>query len=163
MTGNPKSLTAKKLKEGRRKEPGTPPVVFETRHRVQFREIDPYGHMNMAYYLLYYSDHRFEGMRTFIGLDLKDIAALDIGFHIRTVTIEYLRPIVADQEFMIRSHIAELGHGQCEVDFAMIGTDTGTDAGNKTLSTARMRIGCINKSSGRPCAWPPGLMERFYT
>jgi acyl-CoA thioester hydrolase len=135
---------------------GKAPVVFETRHRVRFREIDPYGHMNMAHYLLYYSDHRFEGMRTFIGLGLKEIDELPIAFHIRSVEIEYLKPLIADQEFVIRSFVGELKRGSCIVDFKML------DRGLEPLSTASMRIGCIDKTTGRPIGWPDGLMERFF-
>lgn len=132
------------------------PIVFETRHRVKFREIDAYGHMNMAHYLVYFGDHRFEGMREFIGLDLREIEQLPIAFHIRSVAIEYLRPLLADQEFVIRSRVAELKRSQCFVDFEMLGAE------GQILSTCKMRIGCVDKESGRPCGWPQGLMERFF-
>ena len=132
------------------------PIYFETRHRVRFRDVDPYGHMNMSYYLTYFSDHRFEGMRQFIGLDFREIEALPVAFHIRNAEIEYLRPLVADQEFMIRSHVAELKRSQCIVAFEML------DADLQKVATCRMRTGCIDKASGRPCGWPEGLMERFF-
>jgi acyl-CoA thioester hydrolase len=133
--------------------------VFETRHRVRFRDVDPYGHMNMAYYLTYFSDHRFDGMRLFVDLDFKGLEALPIAFHIARAEVEYLRPLFADQEFVIRSHISELKRGQCMVDFEM--TDAGP--GQQVVSRCRMRIGCIDKTTGRPTAWPAGLMERFFT
>ena len=134
----------------------TKPILFETRHRVRFREVDPYGHMNMAYYVAYYSDHRFEGMREFIGLDFKGIDALPVAFHIRSVEVEYLRPLVADQEFVIRSSVVELKRTQCVVELKM------TDKDEQVVSTCRMRIGCIDKATGRICAWSDGLMERFF-
>lgn len=132
------------------------PIVFETRHRVRFREVDPYGHMNMSYYVTYFSDHRFEGMRQFVGLDYRGIEALPIAFHIRSVEVEYLRPLFADQEFIIRSHVSELKRSQCIVDYHMVDLD------DQKVAECRMRIGCIDKTSGRPCGWPEGLMERFF-
>ena len=135
---------------------GRDPIIFDTRHRVRFREIDVYGHMNMAHYLAYYMDHRFEGMRRFIGLDFREIAELSVAFHTRNVEIEYLRPLVADQEFTIRSHVSELKKSQCVVDFTMV------DADEKVVSTAKMRVGCIDKAKTKPCGWPNGLMERFF-
>lgn len=131
-------------------------IVFESVHRVRFRDVDPYGHMNMAHYLAYYGDHRFEGMRRFIGLDLKAIAELPIAFHTRSVEIEYLKPLVADQEFKILSYVAELRRSQCYVALEM------QNESSEKVSTARMRIGCIDKVTGRPCGWPGGLMERFF-
>ena len=133
------------------------PIVFETRHRARFREIDAYGHMNMTNYVIYYADHRFQGMAEFIGLGFKELDMMPIAFHIRHVEVDFIRPIVADQEFLIRSFIGELGRSQCHVDFTMVDALTGT-----ALSTARMKIGCIIKATGRPGGWPAGLMERFF-
>ena len=132
------------------------PIYFETRHRVRFRDIDAYGHMNVVHYLTYYADHRFEGMRSYLGLGFKELDDLPIAFHIRQADIEFLRPLYADQEFVIRSHIAELKRSQCYVDFEMRGIE------NELLSTCRMRVGCVDKSSLRPGTWPPGLMSRFF-
>jgi acyl-CoA thioester hydrolase/thioesterase-3 len=148
------------MSETEHKEPGSTsmgrPIVFETRHRVQFREIDAYGHMNMLHYLTYFSDHRFEGMRRFIGLGLQEIDDLPIAFHVRHVEIDYQRPVLRDQEFVIRSHMAEIGRAQCYVALDM------SDAEGQRLATCRMRIGCIDRTTQRPCAWPAGLMERFH-
>lgn len=135
---------------------GAEPVVFETRHRVRFREIDAYGHMNMAHYLTYYGDHRFEGMRTFIAMGFDEIQSLSIAFHIRSVEIEYLKSLRADQEFTIKSRVVELKRTQCFVAMEML------DEGHQQVSTCRMRIGCVDKESGRVVAWPVGLMERFF-
>lgn len=135
---------------------GRKPIVFETRHRVRFREIDPYGHMNMVNYLAYFADHRFEGMRTFVAMGMKELEELPIAFHTRSVELEYLRPLFADQEFVIRSHMSEVKRSQCYVDFEMSGVD-----GTK-LATCRMRYGCIDKATQRPGGWPPGLIERFF-
>ena len=132
------------------------PIVFETRHRVRFREIDRYGHMNMVNYLAYFADHRFEGMRTYMGLGTRELEDLPIAFHTRSVELDYRRSLFADQEFVIRSHIAELKRSQCYVDLTM------SDADDQVVATCRMRIGCIDKGAQKPCGWPPGLMERFY-
>lgn len=132
------------------------PVVFETRHRVRFREVDAYGHMNMAHYLVYYQDHRFEGMRNHLGLGIEQLMSLAIGFHVRSVEIEYLRPLFADQEFNIKSHITEWKSAQCYVALEM------TDLAGELISTAKMRIGCIEKATGRPVVWPDGIKERFF-
>ncbi len=136
------------------------PVIFESRHRARFREIDAYGHMNMTHYVTHISDHRFQGMREVLGLGFKELDALPVAFFIRQFEIEYLRPLVADQEFVIRSHVAELLRSQCYVDFEMTGDG---DASATKVATARMRIGCIVKATGRPGGWPEGLMERFFT
>jgi YbgC/YbaW family acyl-CoA thioester hydrolase len=133
------------------------PVIFETRHRARFREIDAYGHMNMTHYVTYISDHRFQGMREVLGLGFKELDELPIAFFIRHFEIEYLRPLMADQEFVIRSHVTEVLRSQCYVEFQLSAAD------DTPVATAKMRIGCIVKATQRPGAWPEGLMERFFT
>jgi YbgC/YbaW family acyl-CoA thioester hydrolase len=131
--------------------------VFETRHRARFREIDAYGHLNMTHYVTYISDHRFQGMREVLGLGFRELEALPIAFFVRQFAIEYLKPVLADEEFTIRSHLTELKRSQCYVAFEM------TEAhGGAKIATASMRIGCIIKATGRPGGWPDGLMERFF-
>ncbi len=139
-------------------QPARRPIVFETRHRCRFREMDVHGHMNMTHYVTYYADHRFEGMRTYVDLGYEQLDALEIAFHIRQFEVEYLKPLVADQEIVIRSFIGDMGRAQCTVEFEMLDALTMT-----TVSTARMRVACIIKATGRLGGWPAGLMERFYT
>jgi YbgC/YbaW family acyl-CoA thioester hydrolase len=123
---------------------------------VRFREIDAYGHMNMVHYLTHFIDHRFEGMRRFLKLDLPELMALPIAFHTRHLEIDYVRPLQADAVFVVTSRLTELKNATCHVLCEM------HDEGEQLVSTCRMRIGCIDKSTGKPCAWPAGLMERFY-
>jgi acyl-CoA thioester hydrolase len=135
---------------------GGEPVVFVTKHRVRFREVDMYGHMNMAHYLTYFQDHRFEGMRNHLQLGIEELLALPIAFHIRAVEIEYLLPMLADQEFTIKSFVTEWKSAQCYVALHLFRSD------NEMAATGKMRVGCIEKVTGRPCMWPEGIRERFY-
>lgn len=112
--------------------------------------------MNMAHYLVYYQDHRFEGMRNHLRLGIEQLMSLPIAFHVRAVEIEYLRPLFADQEFLIKSYVTEWKSVQCYVALEM------TDVNGDQLSSAMMRIGCIEKATGRPCIWPDGIRERFF-
>jgi YbgC/YbaW family acyl-CoA thioester hydrolase len=123
---------------------------------VRFREVDAYGHMNMGHYLSYFVDHRFEGMRLFLGMGLREIEALPVAFHTRHVEIEYIRPLLGDEQFVITSRLSELKSASCHVNFEMV------NLSGQIVSSCRMRIGCIEKESGRPAKWPVGLMERFY-
>lgn len=131
------------------------PVVFITQHRVRFREVDIYGHMNMAHYLTYIQDHRFEGMRKHLALGIEELMALPVALHVRAVEIEYLRPLMADQEFVIKSYVTEWKSAQCFVAVEIY------DSVEEIVATGKMRIGCIEKSSNRPCIWPVGVKERF--
>lgn len=52
------------------------PIVFTTKHRVKLAELDPYNHMRTAIYSAYYIDHRMDGLREYVGWDLKTLATL---------------------------------------------------------------------------------------
>ena len=132
------------------------PVVFLTKHRVRFREVDMYGHMNMAHYLTYFQDHRFEGMRNHLRLGIEELLSLPIAFHIRAVEIEYLLPMLADHEFTITSYVTEWKSAQCYVTLELRRSDS------EMAATGKMRVGCIEKAPGRPGLWPAGIKERFY-
>jgi YbgC/YbaW family acyl-CoA thioester hydrolase len=112
--------------------------------------------MNMAHYLTYFQDHRFEGMRNHMNLGIEELMALPIAFHVRSVELEYLLPLFADQEFVIKSYITDWKSAQCYVALEMY------DLNDEIISTGKMRIGCIEKSTGRPCIWPDGIKERFF-
>ena len=83
--------------------------------------------------------------------ELEDkIAAADAWSLERNVEIEYLRPLMADQNFVIKSFVSEWKRTQLICDFTM------TDEEGQTMSTAKMRVGCIDKATLKPCAWPDG-------
>ena len=132
------------------------PIEFETKHRVRFREVDIYGHMNMAHYLNYYVDHRFEGMRRYLGFALNDLVALPYEFHVRSVNIEYIRPLFADEEFVIRSVVSEWRKASIMVDLKM------SKADGEVVSTATMKVGCIDKNTNKPREWLPSMREQFF-
>jgi acyl-CoA thioesterase FadM len=74
------------------------PKVFVTRHRCTFLELDPYGHMNTVPYLTHFLNNRFHGMREFIELDFKRITALPVFIVTRSLTLEFIRSVFADEE-----------------------------------------------------------------
>lgn len=132
------------------------PIEFETKHRVKFRQVDAYGHMNMAHYLTYYIDHRFEGMRKYLGLALKDLVELPYEFHVRSVNVEYIRPLFADEEFVIRSEVNEWRKASIIVGLKM------ANKNGELVSTCEMRIGCIDKQTNKPREWLPSMREKFF-
>ena len=43
------------------------PIVFNTKQRVTFSDLDPYNHVRTAAYSRYYVDHRMNGLRENVG------------------------------------------------------------------------------------------------
>src|SRR5690606_35399168 len=75
------------------------PIVFETRHRAKFEEIDPFGHLNVNHYLSYFSENRFAGQREVLGLYIRDLGKLTFAFHTVKCELEFKCPVFLDDEF----------------------------------------------------------------
>ena len=73
------------------------PIVFETKHRIRFSDLDPYNHMSTAQYGTYYIDHRMAGVRDKIGWDWKALTNLPFMVWVRRIEIDFIRPARADQ------------------------------------------------------------------
>lgn len=132
------------------------PIVFHTTHRAKFSEVDPYGHVNTQHYLAYFLDHRFTGCRENLGLDLKEIGKLPILFPTTSVTIDFKRPILGDEEFSIESKVVEVSEQKCIVECSM------TKSNKDIASTCRFEFTCVDKKTGKTTPWPAGFIDRFF-
>src|SRR5215510_1557303 len=132
------------------------PVRFISKHRARFVEIDPFGHMNVNHYVAYYSENRFIGHRECLGLDVKAISRFPVAPHIRSIKIEFLRPVFADVEFTVESFISELMDSSCVVLATMTGA-TGI-----LHSTCKFQISCVEKKTLTQIPWPDDFISLFY-
>ena len=132
------------------------PIVFETRHRIRFSDLDPYNHMSTAKYATTFVDHRMEGLRDNIGWDMKALAALPFMVWVRRLEIDFIRPARADQEITIRSFVREFRGPDALIECTMV------DAGGKDLSRCQMTVACVDKDTNRAKDWPADAMALFY-
>ena len=132
------------------------PIVFETRHRIRFSDLDPYNHVSTAKYATYFVDHRMEGLRDNIGWDMKTVAALPFMVWVRRLEIDFIRPARAGQEITIRSFVREFRGPDALIECTMV------DAGGKDLSRCLMIVACVDKDTNRAKDWPADAMALFY-
>ena len=132
------------------------PIQFKTQHRSKFFEIDPYGHMNTTHYINYFLEHRFTGMREFIGYDLATISKLEVAFFTRKLDVEFVRAISGDEPFEIISSTTSVG----ETDAVVVGE--AVKENGKTATKYRMELVSVDKTTGRPVPWPAHVIDRFF-
>ncbi len=132
------------------------PIVFETRHRIRFSDLDPYNHVSTAKYATYFVDHRMEGLRDKIGWNMTALAALPFMVWVRRLEIDFIRPARADQEITIRSFVREFRGPDALIECTMV------DAGGKDLSRCQMTVACVDKGTNRAKDWPADAMALFY-
>lgn len=132
------------------------PKQFDTTHVAKFREIDPYGHMNTVYYLDYFIEHRFEGMRS-IGIDLHVINDLPVAFFMKTVKLDLAMPVLAEEHFKITSKVSDIHEKGAIVLCDMVSCKT-----EKKHASCQFDLICVDKKNQRPCPWPYDFMALFF-
>lgn len=132
------------------------PIVYETRHRIKFSDLDPYNHVHTAVYSTCYVDHRMEGLRKYIGWDLKTLAELPFMLWVRRMEIDFLRSVVGDQEITITSLVCEFRGPDANIECTMI------DEAGKHVSRCLMVVACVDKNTNRAMDWPAEVTALFF-
>jgi acyl-CoA thioester hydrolase len=132
------------------------PIVFRTKHRIRFSELDPYNHMSTAHYSTYYVDHRMEGLRDKIGWDLKTLSELPFMVWVRRLEIDFIRPTRADQEITITSSVREFHGSDALIECVM------ADLTGKELSRCLMTVAYVDRATTRAKDWPAEVAALFF-
>ena len=132
------------------------PVVFKTKHRIRFSDLDPYNHMSTANYATYFVDHRMEGVRDHVGWDMSTLNALPFMIWVRRLEIDFIRPARADQEITITSFVREFRGPDAVIECVMV------DAAGKDVSRCLMTVAYVDKATNRAKDWPAETSALFY-
>lgn len=132
------------------------PVVYESTHRIKFSELDPYAHMGTAHYPAYFVDHRMNGLREYVGWDLKTLAKLPFMVWVRRMEIDFLRPGVGDQEITITSFVREFVGPDAYIECSMV------DSSGEEVSHCLMIVAYVDKSTNRAIDWPADTKALFF-
>lgn len=132
------------------------PVHFVSSHRARFVEIDSFGHMNTNHYVAYFTENRFIGHREVLKLDLDRLATYPIAPHIRKIEIEFIRPVRADELFVIDSFVAELRKSACLV-YASMRSPAGL-----LHASCRLNVVSVDKQTSTQVPWCDDFISQFY-
>ncbi len=132
------------------------PIVYRTTHRVKFSELDPYDHVGTGKYATYYVDHRMEGLREYVGWDLKALGTLPFMVWVRRMEIDFVRPMRGDQEITITSFVREFRGPDALIECSM------ADSEGVNVSRCLMTVAHVDKQTNRATDWPPELMAVFF-
>ncbi len=132
------------------------PLVYKSTHRIKFSELDPYDHMHTSVYSSYYVEHRMNGLREQIGWDLKTLEQLPFIVWVKKMEVDFLRPVVGDQEIAITSYVREFRGSDAYIECSMM------DESGKTVSRCLMVVACVDKSTKRAKDWPADTMGLFF-
>ena len=132
------------------------PAIHTTTHRIKFSDLDPYKHMRTATYAAYYVDHRMSALREQAGWDLRTLEGLPFMTFVRRLDIEFIRPVVGDQEISITSYVREFVGPDAHIECTM------TDEAERIASQCHMVVAYVARDTKRSADWPIEIMDLFH-
>ncbi|MBO3747636.1 acyl-CoA thioesterase [Streptosporangiaceae bacterium NEAU-GS5] len=132
------------------------PIVYETRHRIKFSDLDPYNHMSTGRYAAYFTDHRMQSLGDNVGWNLKTLETLPFMVWVRRMEIDFIRPVLGDQQITITSYVSEFRGPDGLVECAMI------DAAGKKAARCLMVVAYVDKATNRGADWPSDIQALFF-
>ena len=82
------------------------------------------------------------------------MARTGLGFAVRSISAEYLKPARLDDALQVISRIES--HGRVQVVF-----DQRIERGEQTLLTAKVRIACMDLNRGKAAPMPLDIYQQF--
>ncbi len=122
--------------------------------RVYYEDTDAASVVYYANYLKYLERARTEWLRA-LGFDQGALMArTGLGFAVRSISAEYLKPARLDDALKVISRIES--HGRVQVVF-----DQRIERGEQTLLTAKVRIACMDLNRGKAAPMPLDIYQQF--
>ena len=116
--------------------------------RVYYEDTDFSGVVYHASYLRFMERGRTETLRA-AGIEQ---AGLDVGFAVRAMQIDYLKPARMDNELIIETTTRSVGGATLDLDQRVL-------RGDEVLVTASVRVACI--AQGRPARMPKDIRAKL--
>jgi acyl-CoA thioester hydrolase len=132
------------------------PAIHTTTHRINFSDLDPYKHMRTAVYAAYYVDHRMSALREQAAWDLRTLERLPFMTFVRRLDIEFIRPVVGDQEISIASYVREFVGPDAHIELTM------ADEAERIVSLCHMVVAYVDRETNRSADWPIDIMDLFH-
>jgi acyl-CoA thioester hydrolase len=134
------------------------PGLFSQLIRIYFEDTDAGGIVYHASWLRFFERARTDWLRE-MGITQAELARTQgLGFVVRDLQIEYLRPARLDDLIQTELSVADLRRASLRLEQRAQSAD-----GSRRLVDARVRIAVIDLASGRPRPLPDALMDRLQT
>lgn len=135
--------------------PPAPPGVFRMRRRVEWRDLDPAGHVNNAVYLTYFEDCSVQDAAS-RGWPMARMAAADFAIVARHYRIEYQRPALLDDELEVATWISDVKRSSAVRHYALTRVTDGV-----LLARARAVWVWVDRRTGSPMRIPEDFAQDF--
>lgn len=128
--------------------------------RVYYEDTDAGGVVFYANYLKYFERARTEWLRS-LDVNQQSLAAADdIVFVVRSSNIDYLAPARLDDNLLITVSLGKIG--RASIEFLQQAWRVQDDA-RHLLTTAQVKVVCVEKTSFRPHPIPEHILQKLTT
>ncbi|WP_255167281.1 acyl-CoA thioesterase [Natrononativus amylolyticus] len=125
--------------------------TYEADIDVRLRDVDFMGHVNNAVYATYLEQAREQYFREVLGESLVDTDTV-----LANLTIDYVRPIQADQTVTVALTVPELGNSSLPIEYEV-------RADGERVATARTVQVIVDRESGESRPLSESWRERIAT
>ena len=133
--------------------PPAPPGAVAWRRRVEWSDVDPYGHLNNATYLAYTQEAAIEAGRVY-GVTRVSSSTDGLGWALKHSRIEYLQPALPEEELEIRTWLSSLRKASAVRHYEIVRISDGGE-----LARAESLWLTVDLVSGKPRRLPQWMQE----
>jgi len=133
--------------------PPAPPGAVTWRKRVEWRDIDPLGHLNNAVYFSYTEEAAIQAGIQY-GISHRNSKESGVGWAVKRSRIEYLLPAQAGEELEVLTYLVSLRKASAERYYAIFG-----GAQRELLAKAVSIWLTIDLATGRPRPIPAWVIQ----
>lgn len=130
-----------------------PPGAITWQRRVEWRDVDPFGHLNNASYLSYTQEAAIEAGLAY-GVTHGSSNEVGLGWALKRSRIEYLRPALPDEELQIETWLTSLRQASAVRVYSMTRISDG-----EQLARAESHWLTVDLDSGKPRRLPQWMRE----
>jgi YbgC/YbaW family acyl-CoA thioester hydrolase len=129
---------------------------FTTLHKVRPDDIDMFNHVHNSVYLDYVLAARYEQMEIHYGMSMEEFLELGYGWVVKTVQIDYKRPLGLGNKFSVQTGIISINKKGCKVAFEIKNTDT-----KKTSADGWFDFVMIDLKTGRGVEVDQEMIKKY--
>ncbi|MFQ5942249.1 MAG: acyl-[acyl-carrier-protein] thioesterase [Anaerolineales bacterium] len=130
-----------------------PPGVVTWKRRVEWRDVDSFGHLNNASYLSYTQEAAIEAGIAY-GVTHASSVEAGLGWALKRSRIEYLQPALPDEELQIETWLTSLRQASAERFYSVTRLSDG-----EQLARAKSHWLTMDIDSGKPRRLPKWMRE----
>jgi acyl-CoA thioester hydrolase len=133
--------------------PPAPPGAITWERRVEWRDVDPFGHLNNAAYLSYTQEAAIEAGLAY-GVTHASSSEVGLGWALKRSRIEYLRPALPDEELQIETWLSSLRQASAVRVYSVTRQSDG-----EQLARAESHWLTLDLASGKPRRFPKWMRD----